>query len=415
MAGNAEEISPAGFDLKAIDDAIGARNRLLRFPPKLEAIFERDTGPQRCRELIVRAYIGIVIYDLFAFADWWATPQLFWTALWLRLAFFTPVALVLTATLYAYPRAFFRESIMCIGGGAIAVATIVYLMAVSGKAPQATLHESMTLVILFLTVVQRIRFSYLAPTCLGFLAVHVFALARFYDYSFGQQVAINMVFGATVIFALVASYTMERDLRLHYLLSLRDRRQNLELDRMSRRDALTGLGNRRFLEETLAAYEQADALGEQLSIVLFDVDHFKLFNDSAGHQAGDLCLKRVAGIVQAELRGQADHAFRFGGEELIVVLPNTVLPKAIGVAERIRQAVESAAIPHPALAAGSVVTASFGVASSRPGHRIHAAEVVAEADAALYAAKRNGRNQVWPLLFSASNAEIMQQNVVPAA
>jgi diguanylate cyclase (GGDEF)-like protein len=315
--------------------------------------------------------------------------------------------------LYTYPKAFLRESIICIGGGAIATGTIIYLMAVSGKTPQGTLHESMTLVVLFLTVVQRTRFSYLAPTCFVFLAVHVFSLARFYEYSVGQQVAINMVFGATVIFALVASYTMERDMRRHYLLSLRDRAQNRELDRISRRDALTGLGNRRFLEETLAACERANELCDPLSIVLLDIDHFKLFNDTAGHQAGDRCLKRVAGIVLAELRGQADHAFRFGGEELIVVLPRILLPKAIGIAERIRQAIEDAAIPHPALPAGSVVTASFGVACSGPGLNTRAVEVVADADAALYTAKRNGRNQVWPRPFP--RLEITEHKVVAAA
>lgn len=412
MVWSADDVSPKGFDFKALDDAINARNWLLEFPKVLEAAFERDTGAQRCHELIVRAYIGVVIYDLFAFADWWATPELFWTALWVRMAFFTPVSLVLIATLYTHPKPFLRESIICLGGGAIAIGTIIYLMAVSGKAPQDTLHESMTLVVLFLTVVQRIRFSHLAPTCLLFLAVHVFALAHYYGYPVGQQVAINMVFAATVIFSLVASYTMERDLRLHYLLSLRDRAQNRELDRMSRRDALTGLGNRRSLEEALAASEQVNGLRDPLSIVLLDIDHFKLFNDTAGHQAGDVCLKRVASIVQAELRGQADHAFRFGGEELILVLPRIVLPKAIGIAERIRQAIEDAAIPHPAAPAGSVVTASFGVACSRPGHDMRAAEVVADADAALYIAKRNGRNRVWPRPFPAS--EMAEYEVITA-
>src|ERR1700742_808944 len=412
MVRDAEEVSLKGFDLKALDDAINAKNWLLRFPQKLEAMFERDTGAQRCHELIVRAYIGIVIYDLFAFADWWVTPELFWTALWVRLAFFTPVSLLLVATLYTRPGPFLRESIICLGGGAIAMGTIIYLMALSGNARQTAFHESMTLVVLFLTVVQRTRFSYLAPTCLMFLVVHVLALAHFYDYSVGKQVAINMVFGATVIFALVASYTMERDLRLHYLMSLRDRAQNRELDRMSRRDALTGLGNRRSLEETLIACEQAGGLPDPLAIVLLDIDHFKLLNDTAGHQTGDLCLKRVAGVLQAELRGQADHAFRFGGEELIVVLPNTVLPKAIGIAERIRQAIEGAAIPHPALTAGAVVTASFGVACSRSGYNTRAVDVVADADSALYTAKRNGRNQVWPRPFPAS--EVAEHKAVTA-
>ncbi len=397
MPGNTDDISlSASLNPKATDDAIAARSWLLRFPPKLEAMFERDTGRQRCHELIVRAYIGIVVYDLFAVADLWATPHLFATALWVRLIFFTPLALALTASLYLSPPAFLRESIMCLGGGALAIGTIIYLMALSGKSPQPTLHESMMLVVLFLTVVQRVRFWYLLPVCLACLLVHVLALAKFYDYPIGQQVATNMVFGAGVIFSLVASYTMERDLRLHYLLSLRDRARNSELDWMSRRDILTGLGNRRALEKTLAECEPSIGRPDDFSVVLIDIDHFKMFNDTAGHQAGDLCLKRVAGIVQAELRGQADLAFRFGGEEFIVVLPKTAPTKAIEIAERMRRAIEAAAIPHPAPAAASVVTASFGIAGTKLGRRLSAAEVIASADSALYAAKGNGRNQVWP-------------------
>jgi diguanylate cyclase (GGDEF)-like protein len=391
---------PEGTDLEAVEEAIVSRNWLLRFSPKLEALFEHDTGRQRCRELIIRAYIGIIIYDLFAIADWWATPELFSTALWVRLIFFTPLALALISVLYTSPPVFLRESLMCIGGGGLATVTILYLMAMSVPVPQATLHQSMILVVLFLTVVQRIRFLYLAPTCLAFLAVHAFSLERYYGYSIGQQVAINMVFGGAVIFALIASYSMERDLRLHYLLSLRGRIQNRELDMISRRDALTGLGNRRSLEETLELCEQSIGSSDEFSIVLLDIDHFKMFNDTAGHQAGDICLKRVAGIIQAELRGHADHAFRFGGEEFIVVFPKTALARAITIAERMRDAIEHAAIPHPALASGAVVTASFGVACARPGSDVRATDIIASADAALYAAKRNGRNQVWPRLVS---------------
>ncbi len=396
MADNGTHISSAtNADLASVDAAIQSRNWLLRFPGKLEADFERDTGAERCRDLIVRAYIGIVVYDLFAIADWWAAPKLFWTAFWVRAAFFTPVALIITAVLHTHPRALLRESLICFGGGAISVATIIFLMAKSGGAPQATLYELMILVVLFLSVVQRTRFSFLAPTCLAIIVVHILAVAHFYHYATGQQVAINMVFSAAVIFALIASYTMERDLRLHYLLTQRGLAQNFELDKMSRRDSLTGLGNRRALEETLAACELED-IGAELSIILLDIDHFKLFNDSAGHQAGDLCLKRLAGIIQAELRGQADHAFRFGGEEFIVVLPQTTLVKAIVIAERMRRAIENAGIPHPARDPGANVTASFGVASGRPAFDLTATEIVAKADTCLYNAKRNGRNQVRP-------------------
>ncbi len=385
----------ANADLASIDAAIRSRSWLLLFPGKLEEAFERDTGAQRSRDLIVRAYIGIVIYDLFAIADWWATPELFWTAFWVRMAFFTPVAVALTAVLQTHPLAFVRESLVCIGGGTISIATIIFLMAVSRGAPQATLHESMILVVLFLSVVQRTRFLFLAPTCLAIIVVHILTVAHFYHYATGQQVAINMVFGAAVIFTLIASYSLERELRLHYLLAQRGLAQNSELDKMSRRDSLTGLGNRRSLEEIFATCEESNFAAE-LSIILLDIDHFKLFNDSAGHQAGDLCLKRVAGIIQGELRGQADHAFRFGGEEFIIVLPRTAMAQALVIAERMRGAIESAGIPHPALDVEANVTASFGVASGRPAYDLTANEIVAKADACLYAAKRNGRNQVWP-------------------
>ena len=387
--------------LPDIDKVIASGNHLLRFPEQLEAIFEGETGRRRCRELIHRAYIGIVVYDFFAISDWMATPDLFWTALWMRLAFFTPVALILTATLYRSPRAFVRETLMCVGAGALATGTIFFLMAKSGGSPQGTLHESMILVVLFLTVVQRIRFWYLLPACLAFLLVHAAALAMFYNYPPGEQVAIDMVFGGTVIFALVASYTMERDLRLHYLLSLRSRVQTHELDLISRRDPLTGLGNRRALEETLAECERQGGFREELTVVLLDVDHFKAFNDTAGHQAGDICLRKIARIIEDELRDPSRAAFRFGGEEFIVVLPLTDLATGVRIAERMRRAIEKAAIPHPAPTIGPVVTASFGVACSRQGNgACAAADVVAGADAALYAAKRNGRNQVSPSVRS---------------
>jgi diguanylate cyclase (GGDEF)-like protein len=80
--------------------------------------------------------------------------------------------------------------------------------------------------------------------------------------------------------------------------------------------------------------------------VLLDIDHFKMFNDSGGHQAGDICLKRIATVIRQELRDQKDYAFRFGGEEFLVLLRATDLATGIGVAERMRRAIEEVAIPH---------------------------------------------------------------------
>ena len=211
-----------------------------------------------------------------------------------------------------------------------------------------------------------------------------------------SQVAANAVFAAAVILSLFGSYVLERETRMNYLLLLRGRFQRRVLDAKSHRDPLTGLRNRRSLDEAIATCNQSGALGEELAVVLLDIDHFKSFNDTAGHQAGDVCLKRVAGIIQSELRDCADDAFRFGGEEFILVLRKINLATATRISEQIRRAIEEAAIPHPALAMGEVVTVSMGVASAILSRELRAGLIISAADAALYAAKRNGRNRYRP-------------------
>jgi hypothetical protein len=167
----------SNVSLGAVDEAIASAIRLLRFPPRLEATFEQETGPQKCRQLIVRAYIGIILFDLFAIADWYKGPGIFSNSICLRLGVFTPIALALTLTLSRSPPPFIRESFMCLGGGVLSLATLFYLMTSNGGHPTATLHLSIIMIFFFLTVVQRIQFWYLVPTFLSFLAMYSFALA----------------------------------------------------------------------------------------------------------------------------------------------------------------------------------------------------------------------------------------------
>jgi diguanylate cyclase (GGDEF)-like protein len=197
---------------------------------------------------------------------------------------------------------------------------------------------------------------------------------------------------------LIANYRMERDLRRAYLYSLRDRLRHAQADAASRRDALTGLANRHHLEQEL---RKLWAMPEQdvspVSVVLVDVDHFKKLNDRYGHAAGDLCLKRIAAVLTAELRGSDDHAVRYGGEEFLLLLPNMDLVGAMRVAERIRRTIEKAAMPNEGAGVRGIVTVSCGVAASSIAD-LTAIELIAAADSTLYAAKHKGRNQVWPPL-----------------
>jgi diguanylate cyclase (GGDEF)-like protein len=143
---------------------------------------------------------------------------------------------------------------------------------------------------------------------------------------------------------------------------------------------------------------------------MIDFDHFKLFNDRYGHAGGDICLKRIAACVNAELRSGEDLAVRYGGEELLVLLPGTEASEVMRIAERIRCLIEALGIAHEAVGANNVVTVSCGVAAAPPS-TVSALELIAAADAALYAAKRNGRNQVWPRLTRDRDAALQERQI----
>jgi diguanylate cyclase (GGDEF)-like protein len=166
-------------------------------------------------------------------------------------------------------------------------------------------------------------------------------------------------------------------------------RLNARLLEDSRRDPLTGLRNRRALVEELPDVElDARRHDQPFAIAICDVDRFKAYNDRLGHIAGDQALRAIAATVRMQLR-PGDAAYRYGGEELVLVLRDADAREAYAVAERVREAVESAAVPHPADPRG-VVTVSIGVATGKGD----APELLARADRALYAAKHGGRNGV---------------------
>ncbi|HSQ29913.1 MAG TPA: diguanylate cyclase [Gemmatimonadaceae bacterium] len=167
---------------------------------------------------------------------------------------------------------------------------------------------------------------------------------------------------------------------------------NERLRHMSQTDALTGLDNRRHLEERLdEMFEHARRLNEPFACVMCDLDRFKSVNDTYGHQAGDAVLKQFARILRHEVR-EIDRAGRYGGEEFMLLLPGTVLDAAVTFAERVRKQVEA----HTFTFDGTSIrrTASFGV-SAWPHPRIANSDVlVRAADDALYVAKETGRNKV---------------------
>jgi diguanylate cyclase (GGDEF)-like protein len=166
---------------------------------------------------------------------------------------------------------------------------------------------------------------------------------------------------------------------------------NLELQRLTNVDGLTGLGNRRYFDEFLdTEWRQALRAGEPISLLMIDIDFFKQFNDSHGHVLGDACLVEVATALAEALPAQTATVARYGGEEFAVVLPGTTADAAHAIARRLLAAIEQRQIPHPSSPLG-VVTVSIGITTC-PATAYAAINLLQQADAALYRAKRNGRN-----------------------
>ncbi|MCA1032074.1 diguanylate cyclase [Bacillus timonensis] len=172
-------------------------------------------------------------------------------------------------------------------------------------------------------------------------------------------------------------------------------KMNQQLNKLSNIDGLTGIANRRHFDH-MYDLEWKDALTQQkpLSLLMIDIDHFKIYNDTYGHQSGDECIHTVAKISEAVLKGPRDFAARYGGEEFAVILPHTNEAEAQQIADEIRQRIYELAIPHQNSKVVPVVTISVGVSTLIPNFDINPAELIKQADLALYHAKSSGRHQV---------------------
>jgi diguanylate cyclase (GGDEF)-like protein len=166
-----------------------------------------------------------------------------------------------------------------------------------------------------------------------------------------------------------------------------------QVKRLSITDTLTLLYNRRYLMEKLASeIDRCRRYGRNLSLMMADIDHFKKFNDSHGHQRGDELLRLVAGEFRHLVR-KPDFVARYGGEEFTVVMPETDCKEAFHLAERIREAVEMLTAPGGESHADNRISVSIGIAEL-PSHATDMASLIGEADDALYLAKSRGRNRV---------------------
>jgi diguanylate cyclase (GGDEF)-like protein len=363
--------------------------------------------------------IGIValvtIFNLFFFTESKLSPEVITLSAWLRFAVLTPLtALFLVSDWRGWLGRWRTQGAMMIALATTLIAAAEWRHVTSTTAiPNIEAASLLQLGALGLRLSVRQTGVFVALSCMIYIAgislspcMSSLALPSLVLTDLAIGIAI-MVFNTRVdvrdrrVFLLVLQAEEGRALLAA---------QNIALDRLLHMDALTGLGNRRCFDEALAAaWAHAEASRTPLGLVMFDIDHFKPFNDRLGHRAGDECLRALGAAVAACVREPGDTLARYGGEEFALILPGAMLADAAAAAERIRRAIVDLAIPHPASTQTGCLTVSLGVACAVPGiggpgsmSVASPGALVEAADRCLYAAKRRGRNRLATDYYPAS-------------
>ncbi|GAP20265.1 diguanylate cyclase [Leptolinea tardivitalis] len=386
---------------ETVDAELRSERKHIQFPPVLEQIFYKEVIERTRLFLLVGGMIGLLIYDLFIFLDRRVLRDVYDLALIIRLGIVTPIAITLTILMFQKIPGWVREilkSIITIG----VCVSIVFLVYTSNTREADLYFPGIMLIVVFGNIFIKLQFWYACATSLIVFILYIF----FYpvDPFFPPQVHFtNASFLFACIFmTLLANYQLEQRQRRSFLISLQERLQrrllaekNTQLSELSSLDALTGLANRREIDKYLSNLNQIRP--DMLAIIMLDIDYFKQFNDTYGHSAGDECLKEVAKILAASVHRKRDLAGRYGGEEFIVILPDTSLQDAERIAKNILEDTYSAAIPHATSSTAPVVTLSAGVGWGEFTASVTTTVLVKAADEALYMAKASGRNNIQSL------------------
>ncbi len=369
---------------------------LLRFDPHTEALYEAEYGGERRIALRQIILIGLIFYNMYNFTGLILMPDISGLSVIGHLLVVTPLSAVL-AWLIPYVGPTLREALILNAMiGVVAIPLFLFWLT-SAPLGAYTFAESI-LAIVYGNLLLALRFRHALVFTVVVFCGAMLAVATKAGLDPDLCIALPLQYGTGCVFSLYANYRMERQRCTAYLqtLAARSASETAEAARrryqgLSHTDALTGLPNRRLLDEHAEAWFAGP---DAVALMMIDIDHFKLFNDTLGHPAGDACLRQVAALFAACATGSDILAARFGGEEFAFVVRKAGGLETARLAATLIQAVEELGITHPGRADGIVsVTISVGITFKAAGIARDRDVMFQEADQALYEAKRLGRNR----------------------
>lgn len=376
-----------------VEDAIASGCPALRFSNDLERRYEAETLEQRRHFITIVGIGGGLVYNLFLISDWLTLNDTFVYVALGRLCLITPMFIVLLLWVQQLKRRWALEVTAAFGTVMASLMPLV-VMIYSDSPYRLHYQLGMLLLMVYCTMIQQLplRYAAVAMGCMLIIQLVTTYIADLAEFLIWQANA--LLFVSTVALLLMASYFLERGARMSYLFALRGRLLQVQLMEAARTDALTQLFNRRYQDEVLTAvWQHAARQPEKIAIILIDIDHFKIYNDSYGHPQGDTCLKLLSGAIQQTAQKAGALTFRFGGEEILVLMMNADATQASVLAEALRAAVAALAVPHPVLGEGARVTISLGLAAAI-APQTSAGALISAADGALYSAKHAGRDRL---------------------
>ncbi|MDY8107710.1 GGDEF domain-containing protein [Fulvimarina sp. 2208YS6-2-32] len=368
----------------------------LRLAEPIQARYDAENAASRLAELRSAIFVGLVLYNVYNFSSVVLLADSLIMSVALRLGLVTSTSLALVWLIgRTSPR--WTERLVTLGI-LNAYLVPVFLFWVSHDPSSLYTFGELPLTIVYANMLLALRFPNAVVFTSVSLAITLLAVATKTGLDPSLRFAFSLQIVTACTFAIYANYRQERRRCSDYLATLEAlvEARNAHADRiafrdLSRTDALTRLPNRRHLTERL---EDELSACRALTVLMVDIDHFKLYNDAFGHPAGDECLQRVSETF-AQVAAEAGNAFcaRFGGEEFTFVLSDCSELDAARFAQSVMQAIAQLDIPHPARYDGfGVVTVSIGIAHCSIDTRRSLDEIIAAADRALYAAKKRGRN-----------------------
>lgn len=387
-------------DLTGLIDATRKRKRFwLKFPEKLESLYNKRTARSRADHLFKSGFYGILVYNIFALTDYFIIHDVFWTAITTRVLFTLLVLIPSMLFFRSHPDRFWSELVESITVFA-GTASLIFILYMSHSPYAILYHTGISIVIVSTGILLRLPF---VNTLILFIMIYIlFTALLFARYMDNHEIIINnmIMISSFTFLTLIGNYYGEKTERKHYLESLRRAVENMnlsykneELVQLSLIDPLTRLPNRRYLDnliDTIAANQQIGSL----ACLLIDIDYFKLYNDNYGHQAGDFCLQRVAACLQNSLRKESDRIARLGGEEFIIILENSSTEQAQKLAGRVQDDIVRLALPHEYSPLSKNLTLSIGLSITDNITIEGITELIGAADEALYRAKEAGRDRI---------------------